>query len=191
MESLEEILKRYTPTNSLKLTGNDNKDAVHDKEPSCEICQDTRWLRVDAQIGTPGFGTVEPCECQERVWGVRRGDLLRRYSNLGPLGRLTFDSMTGSGRGVSVDTDSFSKAIVLARQYAENPDGWLVILGPSGSGKTHLAAAVANRIIELDRPVLFIPVPDLLDHLRAAFDPNVGPIYDQILSKSPRHPSLF
>ncbi len=190
MESLEEILKRYTPTNSLKLTGNDNKDAVHDKEPSCEICQDTRWLRVDAQIGTPGFGTVEPCECQERVWGVRRGDLLRRYSNLGPLGRLTFDSMTGSGRGVSVDTDSFSKAIVLARQYAENPDGWLVILGPSGSGKTHLAAAVANRIIELDRPVLFIPVPDLLDHLRAAFDPNVGPIYDQIFIQVTQAPVL-
>ncbi|MCK4451361.1 MAG: ATP-binding protein, partial [Anaerolineae bacterium] len=38
--------------------------------------------------------------------------------------------------------------------------------------KTHLAAAIANGCVERGQPVLFITVPDLLDHLRATFAPS-------------------
>ena len=50
------------------------------------------------------------------------------------------------------------------------PDGWLTFVGPSGSGKTYLAAAVANRRIELGEPALFITAADLVDFLRSGFD---------------------
>ena len=41
--------------------------------------------------------------------------------------------------------------------------------GAYGCGKTHLAAAVGNYRLEKGDQVLFITMPDLLDHLRASF----------------------
>lgn len=70
------------------------------------------------------------------------------------------------------DQRSLEKAFRAARQFAENPRGWLLILGPYGCGKTHLAAAIANFRTDLGDPPLFVVVPDLLDHLRATFNPT-------------------
>ena len=33
----------------------------------------------------------------------------------------------------------------MARNYAGDPDGWLVLLGRTGCGKTHLAAAIVHH----------------------------------------------
>ena len=67
-----------------------------------------------------------------------------------------------------------------AQEFAEAPSDWLVFnsLG-YGNGKTHLAAAIANYVTNLGEPVLFILVPDLLDHLRATFNPASGMRYDK------------
>ncbi len=67
-----------------------------------------------------------------------------------------------------------------ARDFAEAPADWLVLnsLG-YGNGKTHLAAAIANYVNNRGEPVLFILVPDLLDHLRATFNPASGARYDK------------
>lgn len=65
-----------------------------------------------------------------------------------------------------------------AREFAENPDGWIVFVGPSGCGKTHLAAAIGNYRTSLGNPPLFILVPDLLDYLRATFSPDSKVRYD-------------
>ncbi|MCL1791598.1 MAG: ATP-binding protein [Peptococcaceae bacterium] len=46
----------------------------------------------------------------------------------------------------------------------------LMYSGQAGSGKTYLAAAIANELIRLDKSVLFVVVPDLLDEMRATFD---------------------
>jgi DNA replication protein DnaC len=64
------------------------------------------------------------------------------------------------------------KAFDAAREFAEHPRGWLLITGPYGSGKTHLAAAIGNYQAGLGFPPLMVSVPDLLDHLRATFNPN-------------------
>ena len=66
-----------------------------------------------------------------------------------------------------------------AREFAENPDGWIIFVGPSGSGKTHLAAAIGNYRTSLGSPPLFILVPDLLDYLRATFSPDSRVRYDR------------
>ena len=55
----------------------------------------------------------------------------------------------------------------------------MVITGTYGSGKTHLAAAIANRQAELGHPPMFVMVPDMLDHLRATFNPNSPVSYDR------------
>jgi len=67
---------------------------------------------------------------------------------------------------------SLEKAYRAAQEFANSPKGWLVLTGPYGCGKTHLAAAIANHHANLSAPPLFVVVPDLLDHLRAAFAPQ-------------------
>ncbi len=74
---------------------------------------------------------------------------------------------------------SVQKALKVAHTFAEKPKGWLVFEGTYGCGKTHLAAAIANYRAGLGDPPLFVMVPDLLDHLRAAFSPNAGTSYDR------------
>lgn len=73
---------------------------------------------------------------------------------------------------------SLEAAVKGAKSFAARPEGWLVISGGYGSGKTHLAAAIGNALAENGEPPLFVSVPDLLDHLRATFNPNSTVTYD-------------
>jgi len=68
----------------------------------------------------------------------------------------------------------------LALRFAEAPDGWLVLMGQTGCGKTHLAAAIVNYRYQAGKPGLFVVVPDFLDHLRSAFNPESKVSYDQL-----------
>jgi DNA replication protein DnaC len=71
-------------------------------------------------------------------------------------------------------------ALQTARDFAADPRGWLVFYSIAyGNGKTHLAAAVANAVANQGKPVLFIVVPDLLDHLRTTYNPATGVRYDK------------
>ena len=90
----------------------------------------------------------------------------------------SFEDRTNEGLQ-SDEIKSLQKALKAAHAYAEKPRGWLVFLGGYGSGKTHLAAAIANYRAGLGEPPLFIMVPDLLDHLRATFNPNSNVAFDR------------
>lgn len=79
--------------------------------------------------------------------------------------------------------DSLKRAYTLARSYAENPDGWLVLTGTYGCGKTHLAAAIANYQTDRGYRPLFVTVADLLDHLRATFGPNSLVSFDKLFER--------
>jgi len=78
-----------------------------------------------------------------------------------------------------VDAKTLEEAFQAAREFAEDPQGWLVLMGPFGSGKTHLAAAIANYRASQGYPVMYVVVPDLLDHLRATFNPASAVSYDR------------
>lgn len=70
------------------------------------------------------------------------------------------------------ELQSLEKAFNACQKYAQKPRGWLLIIGSYGSGKTHLAAAIANYRADSNAPPLFVVVPDLMDHLRATFNPS-------------------
>lgn len=121
-----------------------------------------------------------PCNCKIREMEQRRLQDLRRASNLGLLTRMTFDTFVPEGHGLPPQTqDNLRKAYKRALAYAQQPQGWLILKGHYGCGKTHLAAAIANYQVERGRPVLFVVVPDLLDHLRAAFSPESAVSFDR------------
>ena len=77
------------------------------------------------------------------------------------------------------DLHSLDKAFSAAVSYAEDPNGWLVLLGQSGCGKTHLAAAIANHRNANGYPVVIVDTADLLDYLRVTFNPNVAVSLDR------------
>lgn len=99
---------------------------------------------------------------------------LGEISNVKIYQHMTFESF--SLREFENDgkvNQSLYDALNAARRFAENPDNnWLILIGKNGCGKTHLAAAVANQRLKHGDSVYFITLPDLLDHLRKAFEPN-------------------
>jgi DNA replication protein DnaC len=138
--------------------------------PVCPVCKGAGFVRRALPVDHPRFGKAEPCECVLEEDEHVRKTRLERMSNLGALTRFTFENMVPGGR--SGESGWFEEAFRAARDYAANPEGWLVFTGSSGSGKTHLAAAIANERISRSEPALFMVVPDLLDHLRASFEPD-------------------
>jgi DNA replication protein DnaC len=160
-------------------------------EQECKTCGGLRWIAVEAPVGSPEFGTVKACACQATAWGAAQGELLRRYSQLGSLSRMTFDNLHAEGRAGFAEPSSFRRAVQHARAFAADPHGWLVVFGPSGAGKTHLAAAVANALVQAGRPALYSSAPDLLDHLRATYDSGSPVDYDGLFRRITDAPVLI
>lgn len=148
-------------------------------------------MRHDVRVGHEDFGRAFPCVCQRQASDEQRLSRLRRFANLGVLAQITFARTEPDGRGATTDVrERFRIALDAARLYAEGPRGWFTLTGASGTGKTHLAAAIGNRCMERGQPVLFALVPDLLDHLRAAFNPDHEVSYDELVDQVKNIPVL-
>lgn len=78
---------------------------------------------------------------------------------------------------------NLKRAYEIAKAFAQEPDGWLVLMGRDACGKTHLAAAIANYRQNLGYPAMLVVIPDLLDHLRATFAPQSTISYDKEFEK--------
>ena len=145
---------------------------------TCPICKGLGYVRADVPVGHPDFGTLIPCTCRLVEMAARRIEALRAVGDLQALARMTFETFNPEGHSLPPDKQANLRwAYEEARVFAENPTGWLVLKGGYGCGKTHLAAAIANRCVERGQPVLFITVPDLLDHLRATYAPTSSIAY--------------
>ena len=142
-------------------------------------------------LDAPDFGRAVPCSCTETELETHKAERLERYSNLGPLVRMTFEMLAPLGRsGLAENQQQFTRAMEAAKAYAAAPSGWFVLAGSSGAGKTHIAAAIANACIARGEPTFFSVVPDLLDHLRAAFGPQNADSYDDLFEQVRNTPVL-
>ncbi|MFL5804965.1 MAG: ATP-binding protein [Roseiflexaceae bacterium] len=141
-------------------------------EPICALCKGVRWIKEAVPFGHPHFGVLFPCSCLQAEWAHRTALELARLSNLAAMRDKTFATFNPFVPGLR-------EVVPRIRAYAGKPDGWLTLLGPYGTGKTHLAAAIANEVLNREEQVLFAVVPDLLDHLRATFGPQSTVAYDE------------
>jgi DNA replication protein DnaC len=140
---------------------------------TCELCQDAGYVRLNVPIDHPKFGSIVPCRCRVKETEERAREDLRRLSNLDTFDGEDFEDFDPSIPGTE-------EAFDIAYAYAQNPEGWLFLHGRCGVGKTHLAVAIARHAVEHHGvSVLFQVVPDLLDRLRATFDPGSGVAYDE------------
>jgi DNA replication protein DnaC len=166
-----------------------------DPEPAgqdlCPICKGLGFVRADVPVEHPDFGKLVPCTCHLANMAQQRADALRSLSDLDAMRRMRFDTFDPAVPGLAPDKQAnLQWAYQEAQDFARNPDGWLVLKGGYGCGKTHLAAAIANDCVERGQPVLFVTVPDLLDHLRATFAPSSDAAYDARFEQVRRAPLL-
>jgi DNA replication protein DnaC len=141
-------------------------------DPECKICGGVGYLRRDLPVGHPDFGRIQICTCRAGQLKQQVRNDLYKMSNLEELTHLTFENFEPRGQiGMGpAQANSLERAFNHARQFAGKLEGWLVLQGHYGCGKTHLAAAVANFVVDIGVPTLFLTVPDLLDSLRFSYN---------------------
>ncbi len=113
-------------------------------------------------------------------------------STLDLHGEQTFSSFDLRERELpKTEAENLRRVYEAAKEFAEKPTDWLIFNSIAhGNGKTHLAAAIANRVAQKGEVVLFISVPDLLDHLRGTFSPSSSVRYDRRFSEVKKSPIL-
>ncbi len=139
-------------------------------------------MRRDVPLKHPDFGRAFPCTCQRELDNGHRLERLRRFSNMGSLASVSLEAIAPAGASAEARA-RFEAALEAARAYADEPRGCFMLIGGSGTGKTHLAAGIANRLMERGEPVFFTFVPDLLDHLRATYSPDAEVSYDELFEQ--------
>ena len=191
MEDLRKILQRLGERATTNGFRGEFGDGGPETGTGCDVCGGRGWYTPNVPVGHPEFGQTLACRCIEDLLLKEKQARLLRYSNLGPLTRFTFETLDGDGVAQGAeDRGRFRAAYEAAQRYAARPDGWLVLSGPHGTGKTHLAAAMANRLIQNDFEVLFVHVPELLDHLRATYSPASETTYDELFEQVKATPIL-
>lgn len=148
-------------------------------------------VRIRSRMVDPGLVQIITILAPD----FRRAGVGQDQSDLSELnlhGDKTFATFTMRERELPAkQSENLQRAVETARQFAERPAGWLVFNSVAyANGKTHLAAAIANLVTDRGDPVLFVVVPDLLDHLRAAYSPASGVRYDKRFDEVRKAPLL-
>jgi DNA replication protein DnaC len=153
-----QAMRDRTPRNAVPIAA-DMPNAANAGD--CPRCQNHRWLIDDV-------GRLTPCpDCGVAIeW---RAQSLKTYSShVGRAEQQTFDNFNVAVKGR--DNPSLQLCLDAAKQFAEQPEGFLLIHGQPGNGKSHLCAAVANHVRAAGVPVIFITMPELCSSLKATFD---------------------
>ncbi len=171
-----------TDGDSEHFPGKPRKDEESSKATnSCLRCGGIGWLTRRLPVEHPDFGRAFPCDCQfSDADQPARLAALARFSNLGALRHCTLEAANPQGpENFPGIQQAYAAALSAATRFAESPAGWITFVGPSASGKTYLAAAIANRQIELGNVAYFITAADLLDYLRSQFDDDESNFVDR------------
>ena len=146
--------------------------------------------RLRSRLGDPELVQIATILAPD----FRRAGVDHNESNLNTLSLYTDMTLDGfdlrRGELDPGEAENLERALEQARVFAANPVGWLALTGTYGCGKTHLAAGIANARAREGYPALFVVVPDLLDHLRAAFNPQSPVTYDKRFEEVRRAPFL-
>lgn len=202
MEKPVSIAKTLGPVNT---TGSKSPEFVYDEKRAPEEChhcgRKLRW-RYYLIGNTRVWLHLEPCTCEgavlerkrkaveeerrrreeENRQKMRRIEELFRQSRLGKRFReRTFDNF--------VVTTYNRKAFEVALEYAKNFSHYqkagegLFITGGTGTGKTHLAAAIANYLLQNLVTVVFVNITRLLSGIKATFDESSASTEQQLVDE--------
>ncbi len=147
-------------------------------------------IRIRSRLIDPDMSRIMTILAPDfRQSGVTQG--ISELSSLSLHADQSFDSFDMREHELDREkAENLKRAFNFARNFAANPQDWIAFSGAYGCGKTHLAASIANERVRSGEPALFVVVPDLLDHLRATFNPNSPTPYDKRFDEVRKSPLL-
>ena len=124
---------------------------------------------MDPRVGSrlSDVDLVTPLTIRASDYRAGKPSLTSDISSLAVHHYQTFDKFDLRVDLAGETRQNFLKALGAAKEFAENPQGWMVFIGTFGSGKTHLAAAVANQRSQTGKSVIFVTFQDLTDLSRS------------------------
>lgn len=163
--------KRYVERLRLLMSQASSQRQRRESLDWCPACHGMKWLRRDLPIDDPEFGKLIPCNV---CGGTRTAEWLAKVSNLSAA------ELADNFAGWRLHTEERQTALRLAGELLDARGGWLTIHGDYGAGKSYLGAAIVNAGRERKVESRYWLMASLLDHLRAAFDPQAGPGYSNL-----------
>jgi DNA replication protein DnaC len=134
----------------------------------CPLCKDMGWLRAADANGQVIWEGNRPrlvrCGCQRPGDEARRTRYLERIDGLSPAERgLTFEGLVAGANG---------DALAAVRAATHQRRGMITLTGKPGTGKSSVLMAAVNEARAANVPAVYTTVTDLLDYLRAAYNPQ-------------------
>ncbi len=186
MESIDDLIGRVKKDFGVELSPEIKRSEYRSDalpgDPDCPICHGIGFVSEEVPFGDPKFGKMDVCSCRSDELERARISHNQAVSNLTGYTEMTFNNFNVEGRGqLRLDEKLCLKlAFEHAQKFAREREGWLLLLGNYGTGKTHLAAAISNAALADNIENIFLPVPDLLDWIRASFNEHGNTYADRI-----------
>lgn len=137
--------------------------------PTCEICEDTGYYRLDLPFGHPQFGKAIRCECKAQEDAQR----LQRLSGLHESERKI--------RLADIETSrpGTARMVNACKDFLAYPFQIVTIHGGPGNGKTMVLQAAVNQSLESGKRAIYVTSFDLISYIRAAFNPQDKKVIDE------------
>lgn len=165
-------------------------EVIHKKLKKCEFCgRELTPIGLDYLYAnfSPDNIEYERCSCKkaQEYWNEKDKqdyEFTKRKHYREVINKIYKQNYIGR-KFQNLNFENFNSnsenelAIVIAKYYVNknitsaNTNG-LIIMGESGVGKTHLAASIANKLIENDKIVLMGRLITLLDMIKETFKDN-------------------
>jgi DNA replication protein DnaC len=135
----------------------------------CPKCAGTGWIIVERA----SVSGAQPCDCRF----VGRASRMEGRAQIPPLyANASFDNFAVPGGDNPIGRRELTNVLLAVKNYArdfpnESRPG-LLLIGEQGTGKTHLAVAAMRKILEKGFECLFCDYQNLLDRIRAGYDPG-------------------
>ncbi len=139
-------------------------------EAACPKCGGSGWVIVERE----GVSGAERCGCAAPL----RARTLMETAGIPPLyAEASLDNFLLpednplAYRGLS---KAMVDVLTYANQFPDLPKPGLLLMGEAGAGKTHLAVAALRMLIARGFAGVFFDYQNLLDRIRAGYDPTAG-----------------
>ena len=151
--------RELTPIGLDYLYANFSSDNIEYERCTCKKAQEY-WKEKDKQ----DYEVAKRKQFREVINKIYKQNYIgKKFQN---LNFENFNSNSENELAIAIAKDYVNKNIT-----STNTNG-LIIMGESGVGKTHLAASIANKLIENDKIVLMGRLTTLLDMIKETFKDN-------------------
>jgi DNA replication protein DnaC len=134
-------------------------------EEACEKCGGSGWVEIERD----GFTAAVRCSCQvgERI------RILEQGAGIPPLyASASLENFQNFGIPALSEVQNIVRSYTREYPFLSKPG--LLLIGEPGTGKTHLAVAALRRLIARGFEGVFFDYQNLLDRIRAGYDPGSG-----------------